>query len=159
MTSSSLHTNDGDARSASLSYTSTVSSMPLRTSTTTETATKKSRFKTSIGSVASRFSFSRTSSSNNRPTVASPTRQSTAGTESTANVQASQAPNSPASATLPDKDPPAPQAHSKVKEGARIAWHGLHLLTTKFERALDGTPAKGPVAALSALMDIGQVST
>ncbi|KIM40859.1 hypothetical protein M413DRAFT_72500 [Hebeloma cylindrosporum] len=35
-----------------------------------------------------------------------------------------------------------------------LAWQGMELLLKKVERCLDGTPAKGPVAAINALIDL-----
>jgi hypothetical protein len=37
---------------------------------------------------------------------------------------------------------------STAKDALLVAWHGLELLLKKVEGCLDGTPAKGPVAAI-----------
>jgi hypothetical protein len=48
---------------------------------------------------------------------------------------------------------PASNAINKL----RTAWHGATIVLKKVERCLDNTPAKAPIAAFNALIEIGNV--
>ena len=58
-------------------------------------------------------------------------------------------------AMVPQKE----ESKSKLtpKDALLVAWHGMELLLKKVEGCLDGTPAKGPVAAINALIDLKNV--
>lgn len=50
----------------------------------------------------------------------------------------------------------SPEPTQKLTK-ARLTWDGIRLLISKLESSLDGTPAKGPIAALNAVIEIAEV--
>jgi len=50
-------------------------------------------------------------------------------------------------------DPQTQRSKSKLA----LAWQGMELLLKKVERCLDGTPAKAPVVAINALIELKNV--
>ena len=47
-----------------------------------------------------------------------------------------------------------PSQNSSTRNAIRTVWHGVELLLEKAERCLGGTPAKAPVAAFNAIIEI-----
>ena len=64
-------------------------------------------------------------------------------------------------ATLTSSSGVQPLATDPQMQGSKsklaLAWQGVELLLKKVEKCLDGTPAKGPVAAINALIELKNV--
>ena len=52
----------------------------------------------------------------------------------------------------------SPLFPGKMIENLKLAWNGFQLVLNKIQPMLDGTPAKLPVAVLSAVINVGNVS-
>ena len=66
-------------------------------------------------------------------------------------------PPTSSSAQPPAMDPQTQDSKLRAKDALMVAWHGIELLLKKVERCLDGTPAKVPVAAINAVIDLKNV--